>query len=158
METRWWSRVPCDLTELIDRFAVDPHAAEFAPIHQIGYLYDKRTDSRGSVTLPEWVTKADALRELSYAYQRPLDHFERLNPEISDCDAALKAGTEVRVPDPEFPPLLASWLAAQVLADPILTRVESVGLMQRLLPIAVANPTALDTVLGRLLLANSPSR
>ena len=50
----------------------------------------------------------------------------------------------------------AGWTAA-ALADPALGQPEGAELIQKLVPVAAANPTALDTVLARLLLAARPT-
>jgi hypothetical protein len=52
--------------------------------------------------------------------------------------------------------LLAARFAAAVLVDPALDAVQRIEAIQALVPVAAANPTALDTVLARLLLAASP--
>jgi hypothetical protein len=82
--------------------------------------------------------------------------FRRLSPDL-DADAPLNPDQTplVPVPDPEFAPLLAARCAAEVLvSEP--HRDERMRLIQRLIPIAAANPTTLDTVLARLLLAAHP--
>jgi len=150
---RWWPLVPLDLPLLIERFVREPGADEFAPVHKIGCDYDGRSDAPGSIPLPGWVTEARSLDDLSSVYQRAREEIEALNPEIDDPMAAIEIGAEVRVPDPEFAPILAAWLSAQVLADPVLITAERVALIQKLLPVAVGNPTVLDTILGRLCLA-----
>ena len=150
---QWWPRMPLDLPLLIERFVREPGAADFAPVHEIGCDYEGRSDAPGSIPLPDWVTEARSLEDLSWTYQRAREDLEALNPGIDDPMAALEAGAEVRVPDPEFAPILAAWLSAQVITDPVLAPGEKVALIQKLLPVAVANPTALDTILGRLCLA-----
>jgi hypothetical protein len=57
------------------------------------------------------------------------------------------------MPDPGLAPQLAAHLAALVLAETALPGTEQTRLIQQLVPAAVSNPTALDTVLSRLLLA-----
>jgi hypothetical protein len=53
--------------------------------------------------------------------------------------------------------LLAARFAAAVLVDPALDAVQRIEAIQALVPVAAANPTALDTVLARLLLAARPA-
>jgi hypothetical protein len=52
-------------------------------------------------------------------------------------------------------PLVAARLAAEVLVAPLQAE-ERVRLIQRLVPIAAASPTVLDTVLSRVLVAAAP--
>ena len=63
----------------------------------------------------------------------------------------------VRIPDRGLAPLLAARVAAAVLVDPALDAVQRIDAIQALVPVAAANPTALDTVLARLLLAARPA-
>jgi hypothetical protein len=82
----------------------------------------------------------------------------QLNPETGcEVDSPLPAGKTVDIPDPEFTPLLAARLAAEALTSPALSARGRVELIQRLVPVAVSNPTALDLVLTRLVLAALPS-
>jgi hypothetical protein len=60
------------------------------------------------------------------------------------------------LPDSGFRPLLAARLAAQALGDTTLEHDERTKLIQTLVPTATENPTALDTVLARLLIAAGP--
>ena len=55
--------------------------------------------------------------------------------------------------DWEFVPLLAARFAAEVLASQTLSPQERSSLIQKLVPLAAPNTTALDTVLSRLLLS-----
>jgi hypothetical protein len=64
----------------------------------------------------------------------------------------LAGGTCVHVPDPGLAPLLALHLSARVLADDSIAE-ERVALLRALVPVAAANPTALDTVLSYLVIA-----
>jgi hypothetical protein len=59
----------------------------------------------------------------------------------------------VNIPDPGLSPLLAARFAARALADRSLTDDERKRAIRTLVPAAAANPTALDVVLARLLLA-----
>jgi hypothetical protein len=69
----------------------------------------------------------------------------------------LGEGTEVRIPDGGLAALLAARFAAAALADPALGEPERVELIHELVPTATVNPTALDTVLSRLLIAVRPA-
>ena len=61
----------------------------------------------------------------------------------------------MHVPDPGLAPLLACHFSARVLAETSLG-VERAGLIRSLLPVALANATAFDTVLAYLLIATDP--
>ena len=103
--------------------------------------------------------EARSLPALADAYRRPLADFQHLNPRIPP-DLPFKSCKPVpnliRVPDPKFAPLLAARFAAETLVAPKLDQKERVRLIQSLVPVAVADPTALDTVLMRLVLAAYP--
>ena len=74
------------------------------------------------------------------------------NPDISP-DASLVHGPTARVLDPIFTPLLAAFLSAKVLSCPDFASGKRIEMILKLVSPASTNPTALDTVLGRLLLA-----
>jgi hypothetical protein len=97
---------------------------------------------------------AATLEQLVEVFQRPAVEFRRLNPGFGLTDT-LKKGTPVLIPDPGLAPLLAIHLAAATLADDSPAG-DPVSLIQSLVPSAVANPTALDTVLSYLLIAMDP--
>ena len=86
-------------------------------------------------------------------YQQPWDDFVRLN----DADRPLQPGDEVAVPDPGLLPLIATRMAAEALAQadaaPLSARRQR--LLRSLVPATLPNPTALDTVLARLVLAQA---
>jgi hypothetical protein len=52
--------------------------------------------------------------------------------------------------------MVAARLAAQALVDPRLGSPERISLIWSLVPIAAINPTALDSVLARLILVDAP--
>jgi hypothetical protein len=56
------------------------------------------------------------------------------------------------LPDPEFAPMVAAWLSARIAAAD-LPRPDRIRLTAHLVPIAAADPTALDLVLGRWICA-----
>jgi hypothetical protein len=121
-------------------------------------LYQFRLSGPDKISLPLGVRNANTLAALADVYQRPLDEFVQLNSERGwATDEPLAGATTVNVPDPDFAPLLAARFAAEALVAPSLSDRKRVELIQLLVPIAVANPTALDTVLSRLLLAARPA-
>ena len=78
-----------------------------------------------------------------------------MNPTF-DPDAPLPLDAVIALPDRKFAPLLAARFAAEVLAQP-LPKQQRVDLIRRLVSVASANQTTLDTVLARLLLAEAPT-
>jgi hypothetical protein len=142
------------LAESIARLAAAPADAEFAPDHRVHEDYAHRTKGAPGTLPIDEATRAETLEQLADLFQRPAHEFRRLNPEF-DLEQTIPDGTLVRVPDPGLVPLLAAHLAARCLADPDLED-ERPRLIRSLVPIALANATALDTVLGYLLVAVQP--
>ena len=92
--------------------------------------------------LPDWALNATTLSALARLYGFPEADFRRLNPDL-DAETPLKPELTplICVPDPEFPPLLAARMAAEVLADPLVAgREERIRLIQRLVPICCSQP------------------
>lgn len=152
---RWGALGTTDLKETIENFCQDPSDAAFTSLHFVGERYKHRVSGEDKLEIPPWLMEAVSLRELQDVYQYPVEAFIRVNRHQSwTPDDHLTAGMDsVNVPDPGFSPLLAAKLAAEALAAESLSENERAEMKQRLVPIAVANPTALDTVLSRLLLA-----
>jgi hypothetical protein len=69
----------------------------------------------------------------------------------------LDAGQHVNIPDPGFATQLTARFAAEIAAQSAWDRWEKVNAMRRLVPLASASPTVLDTVLARLLLVAQPN-
>ncbi|WNM59729.1 zinc ribbon domain-containing protein [Candidatus Nitrospira allomarina] len=152
--------MPVQATELakrIDCFLKNPYAAEFGAVHIVGEAYLGRANPPVHLEIPSWAQKAATLRDLARFYERTLADFVRLNREdIRRADEILPIGTEVRVPDPEMSYLLASYLSALVIVTPGLDTAKRTRLIQSLVPMTVSSPTAIDTVLARLLLVARP--
>lgn len=147
---RWWSRPlgAAELEQTVRDLHANPAHMRFTALHRRGEAYDERPrHDPDQLPIASWVFDARTLAELAEVYERPLAEFERVNP----GDDGVRA--EVNVPDPTFPPLLAAYLSAEVVADPMLLPARKAELIQLLVPIAAQNPTALDTVLARLLIA-----
>ena len=139
-----------DLTATIVRLARSTGDVEFAADHMVHEPYVHRSNDPD--LLP--VTKArDAatLQDLVEVFQRSAVEFHRLNPQYGISDT-LPGGTRVYVPDPGLAPLLALHFSARVLADDTIAE-QRVALLRTLVPVAAANPTALDTVLSYLVIA-----
>ena len=83
-------------------------------------------------------------------YHLPVSVLINHNPGL-DPAKTLETGMEIAIPDPKFAPLLAAYLAALVLVN--IPGDQRVHLLRQLVPPALANPTALGTVLARLILA-----
>ena len=157
---KWWPGTEQDeltIASVIDRFTRKPHAAEFAALQLVGEQYLERRVVNPTSRLPSWFVGARTLRELSLVYQWPLAEFVAVNPEIDSADTALTDGMRVRVPDPHWSAMLAAFLASRVLSSKAFKPLERARLILRLVPAAMTNPTALDTVLSRLLLSLPPT-
>jgi hypothetical protein len=138
-----------DLADAIKRLATSPTNAEFAADHFIHEPYRYRDDDPDILPIDP-ARKAETLEQLVEVFQRPAVEFRRLNPGYGLTDI-IAAKTPIRVPDPGFAPLLA----ARAMADDSIEE-DCAALIRSLVPIAVNNPTALDTVLSYLLIAAAP--
>ena len=161
MRRRWWNPPAewgpgVDLVAAGRRLSDDASGAEFAALHVVGESYEGRRP--GGMPRPEMAHAADSLTRLAELYHRPLADLLRLNHGNGwQAETPLPDDTEVRIPDRGLASLLAARFAAAVLVDPALHAVQRVEAIQALVPVAAANPTALDTVLARLLLAARPT-
>jgi hypothetical protein len=152
-----WATIPGGaLAGTIIRFARNPQTREFAPFHRIGEAYVERAPGKERLDMKQ-IREASTLSRLATKeiFDIPVAELERLNPEFSR-DQPLPVGLEVAIPDSGFPAVLAARLSAEVLADGGLSTDTKADLVRMLVPVAVVNPTALDVVLSRLLLASSP--
>jgi hypothetical protein len=134
-----------ELPELVDEFVENPEAARFRPRHRIGEWFPHRDDhDHISIGHVRAVRSPQELADaLGVATARLLD----LNP---------RGGTAtILLPDPEFAPLVAAYLSARIAASG-LDGPERIRLTAKLVPIAAADPTALDLVLGRWICALGP--
>lgn len=140
--TAWWNDPLPPLPALVDDFVGHPDAPRFGPRHRLGepFLHRDRDDH-----LPiDAVTNALDARDLAVA----LDMAEgRLLDPGPGTD-----GATIVLPDPEFPPLVAAHLSARIAAVG-LSHPDRVRLTAALVPVAVADATALDLVLGRWICA-----
>lgn len=155
MLERWWQPPIHNLAAVISRFVTDPYTAEFAPVHQVGEQYAERDPSE-RLTIPDTMRQAATLTQIADdVYRLPVITLRRLNPGIGPDDP-LQPGTQVRVPERRFAPLVAARLAAEALADPSVPEKDRNALIRQLVPRAADNPTAMYTILSRLLLAAEP--
>jgi hypothetical protein len=155
---RRWHRTALDgpaLAAAIERFAAAASSVEFAADHVVGEPYAYRNPD-GQFVLPVWqATQANTLEALADVFQRPAVEFLRLNPGLT-LTAPLAEGTSIRVPDPGLAPLLAVHLAARASMAAALTLPAKTALVRSLVSPAAENSTALDSVLGYLLLTSDP--
>lgn len=153
MRLRWWEGA-YDVPSVIPRFCREPDAPEFCPVHLIGETFCHRAPD--SMELPNELLDARNLAGVADAFHYSWIDLARLNPDLP-FDDALAPGTPVNLPDPGFATLLAACLSAAVLGDTSLPSEERIALIRKLVPVASANPTALDTILARLLAVARPS-
>ena len=140
------------LIAAIDDLRQGRRGERFAALHVIGETYRGRGDETGDSEMPHWVRNARTLADLAVLHGRPLPDLQRLNPGLAPHQD-LPEGTLIRLPDPGLAAQIAARLAAEALALPGTAPVHRVQLIQALTPIALPNPTALDTLLERLLFA-----
>jgi hypothetical protein len=156
----WDHRVELDIAAAAERLATSPSLPEFAAMHVVGERYEERAHGPGTMPLPPPVLGARTLADLAkHVYQCAPSELVRLNlDEGWSLDEQLPDAARVRVPDTEFPPLLAAWLSAAALVSPRLRTLDDrARVILRVAPAAAASPTALNTVLGRLLLVVGPA-
>lgn len=158
----WWATdraalgVP-PLDAAIRALSAEPDGRYGATLHIVGEQYVRRAHGPDKLELPWLMSNARSLRYLADVYRQPVTELIRLNQGSGwGPDEELPIGAMVWIPDPGFPPILAAALAAMVLADPHQSAGQRVVLIQHLVPPATANPTALDSVLSRLLSAAAP--
>ena len=151
LRERWWGAP--DLKQCVTLLADNPRAPGLSALHRIGEQFTDR-DQTG-LPIPDDVRAAVTLKSIAAIYHCALSDLQRANSEI-DPLKNLSEGTLINVPDPGFATWIATHLSAELLSNPTLPDSERVVLMQLLVPVASPNPTLLDTVLARLLLAARP--
>ena len=153
MVQRWWNAA-VDQESSVRLLAADPRAPELTALHNVGERFSHRAPGGLPISLP--VQQAASLEAIASIYHRPLAEVERVNPHV-DPRQPLAEGTQVNVPDPGFATWIAARLSAGLLADGAVPAAKRLELIQLLVPVASPNPTILDTVLARMLLAARPS-
>jgi hypothetical protein len=154
---RWWHRLELDTPALdaaIDRLVASPSSVEFATQHAVGEPFEQRAKTSEQLSLAP-ATDANTIERLAEVFQRPVIEFLRLNPDLV-LTTIIRAGKTVHVPDPGFAPLLALHLAGRVLVGGA-GKQARVRQVRRLVPVAAANPAAVDGILCYLLVAMRPS-
>lgn len=155
MARTWWRPgVTLNVPVLAEQLLASPPAPEFAAVHEVGFDFFSRPRGQNRVDLPPEMLTARTPGSIALTYQVSGNELLRVNENSGwDLDTNLDKGTEVRIPDPEFLPLVASRLSAEAMVSPGLPRSDRIRALQRLVPVAVRDNTVLDTVLARLLLA-----
>jgi hypothetical protein len=162
MRTFWWERA-FDLETTVERFVRDPDAIEFCPALLAREPFEHRDEDAMELSLGRLAlgaAKSHPGRNKLACFEEALNLREGeltpLNPDLPR-DAGLPDDALVRFPDPGFATWLAARFAARACAEPALSREHRSTILRSLAPFAMANPTALDTLLARLVTAERPS-
>jgi hypothetical protein len=161
MRARWADIRADELEAIVDRFLERPLDDEFCAVHYVLENFEYRDQDQQqfqALPIPPHVRVAKTLGDIVTIFDYEPEALVRVNGWIwAGSDGALaqelKAGDEVNIPDPEFVPILAARFAAEALvADGLASERRSL-IIQRLVRPSLTNPTALNTVLGRLMLS-----
>ena len=150
-----WRQPDKNLVETVRDFIKEPSAPQFAPFHIVNNSFRGRDRSPTKVPLRPSLQAADRLQALAAELGASLDELVFYNPEYTP-DQPLPTGTRVFLPDPTFIPLMAAHLAGALMQFEDLFPEDKQPLIQQLIPLALTDRTALDTVLARLILASEP--
>jgi hypothetical protein len=160
LSSRWREIRAGELEGIVDRFVENPLQNEFCAVHRVLEDFEYRAqdqDAFQALPIPEAVRTAKTLRQIAAVFDFEAEKIITFNGSAwVGPDTPLDEDSEVNVPDPEFAPVLAARFAAEALVAEGLSPETRSGILQRLVPIAMANPTALDTVLARLVLSMCP--
>jgi hypothetical protein len=151
LRARWWDAP--DLKQSVSLLVGNPRASELCALHVIGEEFQGRDPT--SLPIPADVRSAATLTSIAAIYHCALSDLQRVNPKI-DLLTSLDPGAPVNIPDPGFATWTAARLSSELLSNRTLADSERIALLQLLVPISSPNPTVLDTVLARLLLAARP--
>jgi hypothetical protein len=161
---QWADMTRADLQATVSRFLEKPLAAEFCAIHRVLEQFDYRAEDQQhfeALPIPEPVRRARTLHDIAALFPYGSEELVAVNdwiwaaPDAPDAilTEELQEGDTVKIPDPDFAPILASRFAAEALVADGLSPEIRTRLIQRLVPMALPNPTAVDTVLARLMLS-----
>jgi hypothetical protein len=157
LRLRRWAQAGEPIETIVQRFCAEPGLPEFAAVHRVREKPHLREDGPHKLPIPDWVSAANTLTDLCRLYRcSPAEILNTNRDQSWALDKELDQATEVGVPDAEWPALLATELASEVLGAPDLPRARQVALLQRLVLVAASDDTALDIVLSRLLIAAAP--
>ena len=161
----WSDMRNVDLAATVSRFLARPLSAEFCASHRVLDQFEYREKDQQlfqALPIPEPVRRARTLREIAAIFDVDPQRLIGVNdwiwaPPAGVLDEVLQKDDEVRVPDEEFVPILAARFAAEAMVADGVPPEERTRIVQRLVRMALPNPTAVDTVLERLvLMAGSP--
>jgi hypothetical protein len=149
-----WCKPDIDLASVVDGFSNDPFADDFCAVHKVleAFKFRNLDPQFRSLPIPDSVLKAKTLGQIAEAYRLKADSIVRVNRWVG-IDERLTRKDTVNIPEPDFIPILAARLSALALVAPGLEDESRIALIQRLVPVSIANRTALDTILARLLLS-----
>ena len=158
MRSRWSDMSGMNLAEIVDRFLANPLSEEFCSAHRVLEEFEHRPHEYQTLPIPESFQSARTLRQISAAFNYGPEQLVEVNQWLwpgpnGPSDEILEKGTEVNIPDRDFVPVLAARFAAEALAADELSPERRSWLIQRFVSLSLSNPTALDTVLGRLMLS-----
>ncbi|MEO8256533.1 MAG: TIR domain-containing protein [Acidobacteriota bacterium] len=158
---RWSDLSGIDLEATVTRFIDAPLAAGFCAVHRVLDPFEHRDQDQQyfqALPIPGPVRQARTLRAIAGIFDCQPPDLIAVNEWIwaapdAVLDEVLQDGDQVNIPDPDFVPILAArFAAAALIADGWSAEMRS-RTIQRLVRMALPNPTALDTVLGRLILS-----
>ena len=158
IRVRWSNIGTMDLVAIVERFLDNPRSSEFCAVHRVREQFAYREHEFQTLPIPDSVRSATTLRQIAAAFGYEPKILAAVNdwiwsePDVR-VDESLAEGDEVNIPDDDFVPILAARFAAEALTSDTLPADRRSWLIQRLVPLALSNPTALDTVLGRLILS-----
>jgi hypothetical protein len=161
IRARWSDMTAVDLEAVVGRFLDNPLAAEFCAVHRVLEQFEYRAEDQlhfQALPIPESVRQARTLGEIAAILDYEPETLVAVNDWIlatpeTVLGEPLQKDDEVNIPDPDFTPLLAARFAAEAMVAAGLSHDERTLLIQRLVRMALPNPTAADTVLGRLILS-----
>ena len=161
LRSKWVNIPPGDFEAIVDRFLDRPLDDEFCPVHYVLEEFEYRAQDQQqfqALPIPPLVRDAKTLRQIADAFAYDPEALVKVNGWIwvgpdAALDHELDKGDPVNIPDPEFAPVLAARFAAEALVAEGLAIERRSMIIQRLVRMALPNPTALDTVLGRLMLS-----
>jgi hypothetical protein len=154
---RWWPfPQDRDLETIVLDFAAHPRKGPYSPVHLVRTEYSYRNNEEaGSFPMDAFVSE-DRLEGIAEMFRISPDEVFSINPKLAaNPSSNLDKGTEVNLPDPEFAPLLACRFAAEVAASALSLKKKR-SLIQSLVPVAITDRTALDSILARLLFVTRP--
>jgi hypothetical protein len=158
MVARWWQTPINVVDKVIQKLHEDLEHQEFTALHIVGEAFKKRGENDPDMLpIPKEMLEARSLQDIARnIYHLPVVELLRVNPDMDPAEPQVD-GTQVYIPDPSLTPLLATRLAAEVVAERDGFKAQAPALLVKLVSAAVGNPTALNLVLARMLLVLGPA-